>query len=333
MIIGSAPLRISLAGGGSDLPGFTEQEQGAVVSATLGLRVYVCLQQRRVDPGVRLAYSKTEIVRRVEDLEHDLARCALLRHGIHEAVEIATVSDAPAGTGLGSSAAFTVALLKAIDALWYKPRYRGVEDIAQDACIVEGIDCGRVTGRQDQYAAAIGGLNYMEFLVGGLSAPVTGMNLEHHSTGQKALTERLGAHLLLLYTGRTRQASEVLRKLDFRDSRIRANVRSQANLAVALKDHLVTGDIDAVGEILRAGWALKHSLPGVSTPEITEWYQRIMAAGGPRCGAKLLGAGGGGCFLVYAPPERHPTIVQALPELQRIPVDLVSSHGVRTAQT
>lgn len=323
MILASAPLRVSLVGGGSDLPEFFDEEPGGVVSATLSLRMHVCLAHRAVG-GVRLAYSRVEEVDRAEDLQHDLARHALARHGMVDHLEIVSLSEAPSNAGLGSSAAFTVALLAALDKQWYTHRYKTKEDLIYEAIKIELEDCGHRVGLQDQYACAVGGLNHFRFVHGAYVAQTVIGTLT-----QQTLSDRL----LLFYTGRTHSAPAQLAQLDLSDSRNRASIRAGANLADMMLKDLFAGNISQVGNYLNAAWAVKRGLPGVTDEHLDSIHSALTVVGGKDCGAKLLGAGGGGCFLVYANREHHQAIRAAAKglTLTELPCNLASG-GVETAQ-
>jgi D-glycero-alpha-D-manno-heptose-7-phosphate kinase len=311
MIISRTPLRISFAGGGSDLPAFCEHEPGAVVSTAISKYVYITVNAK-FDRRVRASYSRTEIVDHVEEIQHELIREALKMTGIDGAIEITSISDIPSrGTGLGSSSAYTVGLLNALYA--YRHHLAGAERLAREACEIEIDRCGKPIGRQDQYIAAFGGMKYLTFQPDGsvhvdpvLCTPAT----------KRQLQERL----LLLYTGLTRSADEILPEqaaLLRRDASKRAAVARMVSLAGHLRDALNRNDLDGFGELLHANWIEKRSLAsGISAPKIDCWYDTARQHGA--IGGKILGAGGGGFLLLYAPRERHTEICAALPELRRI---------------
>ena len=303
-IVARAPLRVSLAGGGSDLPAFFEHEEGTVVSMAINLYVYVILNTRPMTKTYRVAYSRVEEVDDLDNLGHDLARACLRRFDAPPGVEIATIADVPAGTGLGSSSAFTSALLAALNAERYRPPYATPRELAEAACAVEIGDCGRATGKQDAYACAVGGINRFRFRPDGT---VDGTPLE----SERDVIFDLRNNMFLLYTGVSRDASKVLAQTDMADSRERATMRAQANLAGLLWDNLTRGGGSSVGEVLNASWALKRGLRGVTNDQFDSWHRTICEVGGKSAGAKLCGAGGGGCFAVYAPREHHKAIVAA----------------------
>ncbi len=304
---------MSFAGGGSDLPAYYREFGGAVLSAAINKYVYVNVNQK-FDSGIRVGYSKNEEVKKVADIAHPLVRNALEYLQIPGGVEITTIADIPSsGTGLGSSSTFTVGLLHALN------EYRGQEmdasALAQGACHIEIDLCAEPIGKQDQYAAAFGGMNFIEF---GTDESVIVTPI---SASAKTIQD-LQAHLLLLYTGKTRSASALLQEQSIelgRDLHKQQSMHRMVQLARDLKDELCANRMDAVGEILHEGWILKKSLvQGISAHEIDLWYDAARSAGA--LGGKILGAGAGGFLLLYAPPERHPAILQALPQLQPISV-------------
>jgi D-glycero-alpha-D-manno-heptose-7-phosphate kinase len=316
MIITRTPLRISLAGGGSDLPAFYREEPGCVVSTTINKYIYITASSK-YDGAVRASYSITENVARSSEVAHPLIRACLDMVGIRGAIEVVSVADIPAGTGLGSSSAFTVGLLAALYA--HDHQFRPADMLAHDACYVEIDRCGAPIGKQDQYAAAHGGLRSYTFHPNGR---VSNEAIALHPETRQELHQ----HLLLLDTGLRRDAGAVLapQAEAMRDTRQRANVRAMANLAQTMTDALRCGRVAEVGDILDTAWALKRAL-GASSDQIDAWYTAAKRAGA--LGGKVCGAGGGGFMLFLAPPEQHRAIVQAL-GLRRVPIRMVD-HGVQ----
>ena len=312
MIITRTPLRISFAGGGSDLPAFYEQEQGAVVSTAIDKYIYITVNPK-FDHKIRASYSVTEIVDTVGDLKHELIREALHLLSVKEGIEITSISDIPSqGTGLGSSSSYTVGLLNALYA--YRGHMAGAERLADEACHIEIERCRKPIGKQDQYIAAYGGLQFIRFNPDGsvFTDPVI---------CSPNTRKRLQTRLLLLYTGLTRSADDILTEQTHEtrsNEDKRASLRRMVGLANQLCEALGQDDIDAFGEILHAGWLEKRKLAtNISNPHIDDWYERARAAGA--IGGKLLGAGGGGFLLLYADPAHHPDICRTLPELRPIP--------------
>ncbi|WP_026369877.1 GHMP kinase [Kallotenue papyrolyticum] len=313
MIISRTPLRISFAGGGSDLPIFYCEEPGAVVSTAIDKYIYITVN-RKFDQRIRASYAVTEIVDRVDDLRHELIREALRLVRIAGGVEITSISDVPSrGSGLGSSSSYTVGLLNALYA--YRGRMASATRLAQEACQIELARCGKPIGKQDQYIAAFGGLQYIQF------NPDESVFVDPIIC-RPATKQALGRRLLMLYTGMTRSAGEVLaeqRANVQRDHRRREHLRAMVRLAQELRAALSRDELDALGEIMHEGWMRKRELASqISNDQIDRWYERARAAGAR--GGKLLGAGGGGFLLLDAPPERHAAIQHALPELRPVPL-------------
>ena len=312
MIISRTPLRVSFLGGGSDLPSYYRHHGGAVLSTTIDQSVYVTVS-RKFDDAVRVSYSRTEEVARSADVEHPLVREALALVGIEGGIEITSVADIPSrGTGLGSSSAFTVGLLNALHA--YCGRHASAARLAQESCEIELERCGEPIGKQDQYAAAYGGLNFIRF------HPDESVEVKKVICAPALLAE-LQAHLIFFYTGLTRSASALLS----RQSRELASSCAKASAMAAIGRLAETafaefshGRITDFGVMLRDSWALKKELAsGISTPLIEEAYAAALAAGAE--GGKLLGAGGGGFLMFFAPPSRHAAIRIALAKLREVP--------------
>ena len=309
MIISKTPLRMSFVGGGSDLPAFYREEGGAVLSTSIDKYMYLCVN-RKFDGRIRVSYSRTEEVDSAAQLEHPLVREALAATGIEGGIEIASMADIPSkGSGLGSSSSYTVGLLNALYA--YKSRYRSKEDLAQEACHVEIERCGEPIGKQDQYAAAFGGLNLIRF------HPDETVSVDPVIC-PPGLVQEFEASTLVFFTGRTRSASAVLAQQSaaLQASESRLLMRRMVELAFELKRELESGRLESVGALLDENWRLKTQIAaGISDQQIDAWYSTALAHGA--LGGKLLGAGNGGFLMLYAPPERHETISAALPGLNR----------------
>jgi len=311
MIISRTPLRMSFAGGGSDLPDFYRRHGGAVVSSAIDKYIYVNINQK-FDNGIRVAYSKTEEVASVEEIEHPIVRAALKHLEIDGGVEITTIADIPSrGTGLGSSSSFTVGLLHGLNA--FKGRYVSNNQLGADGCHVEIDLCGAPIGKQDHYAAAFGGLNFLEFKPDDsvIVSPVI---------CQRSTLRELQASLVVFYTGIVRSAATVLQRqsaeIASSDSKRGALIR-MVELAYCLRDELQKDNLAAFGEILHENWMLKKSIAScVSSSDIDGWYNAARRAGA--VGGKILGAGAGGFLLFFAPAERHAAIKAALPRLRPI---------------
>jgi D-glycero-alpha-D-manno-heptose-7-phosphate kinase len=320
MIISQTPLRISFFGGGSDLPAHYRQHGGAVLSTTIDKSVYVTVS-RKFDDAVRVSYSRTEEVASAGQVEHPLVREALALVGIEGGIEITSVADIPArGTGLGSSSAFTVGLLNALHA--YLGRHASAAQLAEQACEIEIDRCGEPIGKQDQYAAAFGGLNFIRFQADG------GVDVTPVICPQDALAE-LQRRLIFFYTGTTRSASALLAEQSANVAAPGEASRSTQELSCFAEracQALRLGDIESLGAMLNGAWRLKRGLAvGISTPAIDAAYDAARAAGAD--GGKLLGAGGGGFLMFMAPPERHERIRAALSGLRETPFRFVGHGG------
>jgi D-glycero-alpha-D-manno-heptose-7-phosphate kinase len=328
MIISQTPLRMSFVGGGSDLPAFYRRHGGAVLSAAIDKYVYVNVN-RKFDNGTRIAYSKTEEVERVSDIEHKIVRATMEHLGLDGGVEITTIADIPSkGTGLGSSSTFTVGLLQALNA--YLGKYVSKQQLAADSCLIEIERCGEPIGKQDQYAAAFGGFNFIEFHAddGVLVTPLI------CSQSQIRAIQR---NVLVFYTGMTRSASELLRRQseEVGSQEVKqATLKRMVELAYVLRDELHRGNIGSFGEILHESWNLKKTLTsGISSQRIDDWYEAARSAGA--LGGKLLGAGAGGFLMFYAEAERHEAIKTALSELRHVPMafDFIGSRIIHFQPT
>lgn len=318
MIISQTPFRVSFAGGGTDLPAFYHQEPGAVLSTTIDQHMYVTIH-RRFDPTIRVSYSQTETARTLDEVQHDLVREAMRLIKIDEPLEVTTIGDVPAGTGMGSSSSLTVGLLNALHA--YTGHIVSHQQLAEQACQIEIDILGKPIGRQDQYAAACGGLNFIRF------HPNNSVEVEPVPCRSEVL-EEIERRTLMLYTGQTRDANEILRQQSSGTSNRLPVLRQMRDLADAMRQTLVGGgDLDRFAELLHEGWELKRSLGfGISFSRVDEWYETARRHGA--LGGKLLGAGGGGFLLLMAPPWRHRSIREALGRPRELPFR-IARHGSR----
>jgi D-glycero-alpha-D-manno-heptose-7-phosphate kinase len=312
MIISRTPLRISFAGGATDLPSFYRYWPGAVVSTAIDKYIYITVN-RMFDHRIRASYSVTEIVDTAGELRHELIRESLKLLNLDGGIEITSISDIPSqGTGLGSSSTYTVGLLNALYA--YKNRLVGAGRLAEEACQIEIERCGKPIGKQDQYIAAYGGFQYIQF------NPDESVYVDPILCSPETRRQLQGS-LLMFYTGLTRSADSILQEQKANtetDAARRRRLRALMRLAQELRDALAANDLEAFGEILHQGWLQKRDLAsGISTSRIDEWYECARAHGA--AGGKILGAGGGGFLLLFAPPDRHAEIAAALPELRRVP--------------
>jgi D-glycero-alpha-D-manno-heptose-7-phosphate kinase len=310
MILSKTPFRISFAGGGSDLPEFYHRRAGAVVSTTIDKAMYLAIHPYFHDK-IRIKYSRTEDVMKVSDIEHPLVRECLRVVGLGSGMEIASFADVPAGTGMGSSSAFTVGLLHALEGLAGKKP--SAEELAAAACDIEIERVKEPIGKQDQYASAFGGLNLIRFLP---DERVEVRPVACSQTTRAALEQRL----MLFYIGQERAASTILaeQSRNMSDSEKFARVAKMAGLAEELCLILEKGDVDSFGEILHQGWLLKSGVAYGITNEAIDSYYRLAREAGAQ-GGKLLGAGGGGFLLICARPEKQPEVRHALRELREMP--------------
>jgi D-glycero-alpha-D-manno-heptose-7-phosphate kinase len=309
---------VSFAGGGTDLPAFYRSEFGAVLSITIARHMYVTVHGR-FKPNIRVAYSKTETADSVAAVQHDLVREAMRMVGVDGPLEITTIGDVPAGTGMGSSSALAVALLNAMYA--YRGQIVSHERLAREACQIEIDILGKPIGRQDQYAAAYGGLNYIRF------NPDDTVDVEPVPCQPPVLAE-LERRVLLMYTDQQRDANQILKKQSDGTEDRRRVLREMRDLAHAMRMAISgKGDLDEFSRLLHAGWELKRSLGfGISDDKIDTWYEAARRAGAQ--GGKLLGAGGGGFVLLMAPPERHAAVREALGYPRELEFK-IERHGCR----
>lgn len=310
MIISKTPLRMSFVGGGSDLPNFYREEMGAVLSTSIDKYMYVCVN-RKFDRSIRVSYSRTEHVQHRQELIHPLVREALELLDIDGGIEIASMSDIPSnGTGLGSSSTFTVGLINALYA--FQDQFASKEKLARQACEIEIDRCGEPIGRQDQYAAAYGGLNLIRF------HPDDSVSVDPVIC-KPSLIKEMEESTLVFFTNRTRSASEVLaaQSASIKNMDRRPLVRRMVQLAFEMKEQLENGSLDYFGDLLDENWCLKSQLSeAISDSQIDLWYAAGKASGA--LGGKLLGAGKGGFMMFFAPKDRHAKIISALPELETV---------------
>lgn len=313
MIITRTPYRISFVGGGSDLPAFYTKTPGSVVSVTMKRYMYLTLHPTFNPKEIKLKYAKTEIVTNVNELEHPIVKAVLKKLQIRGGIEITSVGDIPAQTGLGSSSSFTVGLLKALYIL--RGEYKTKEEIAEEACEIEINTLKETIGKQDQYAASFGGLNQFTFLPDG-KVETNSIFLEYKKR------VKLEKSLLLFYTGLTRSASSVLREQSSnlqKKSSSREIMEKMASLATPLREELERGNIDSMGEYLHENWILKKSAAStISSGAFDKIYDKARNNGA--IGGKILGAGGGGFFLFYVRPKDQDKLKMAL-KLQCLPVE------------
>lgn len=312
MIISQTPLRMSFAGGGSDLPAFYRKFGGAVVSTAIDKFVYVGVN-KKFDESIRISYSRTEEVGTVDEIEHQLVREALRMLSIPGGIEITSIADIPSrGTGMGSSSSFAVGLLHALHA--YRQQYVSPEALAAGSSRLEIDLCGEGIGKQDQYAAAYGGLNFIEFHQDDT------VSVHPIICGREMIGE-LERWLMMFYTGVTRRAGTILdgQSAAMESDCVKQDIaRNMVSLAHQLRDELQRERLERFGEILHENWEMKKKLAdGISNAEIEGWYQCARDKGA--LGGKLLGAGAGGFLMFFVPPHRQKAVRDALSGLRQIP--------------
>jgi D-glycero-alpha-D-manno-heptose-7-phosphate kinase len=311
MIISRTPLRMSFAGGGSDLPAFYLKYGGAVLSTAIDKYVYVNIN-KKFDDGIRIAYSKNEEVDSVDKIEHHLVRATLKAMGFSGGLEITSIADVPSrGTGLGSSSSFTVGLINALSA--YRGRYVSSERLGRESCQMEIDVCGEPIGKQDQYAAAYGGFNLIEFCKDD-SVQVSPVIISRQAR------ELLFRRIIVFYTGITRSASGILKAQSSEvasDGDKQKTLQKMVALTYSLRDELQDGRLDSFGVALHENWLLKKTLTSsVSSDTIDTWYNFARESGA--IGGKILGAGAGGFLMFYAPEHTHDAITRTLASLKRV---------------
>ncbi|TMC10346.1 MAG: galactokinase [Chloroflexi bacterium] len=293
MLITRTPLRISLGGGGTDLPSYYRRFGGLVISAAIDSHVYIGINRTFTDDYF-LKYASLERVRTVDEIDHPIIRSALQLHPIGPSLEIVSLADIPAGTGLGSSGTFTVGLLRALHAHKREPVTAG--DLAEEACHVEIDMLGRPSGKQDQYIASFGGITCLEI------EPDGRVHVSPLSISTATLHD-LEEHLLMFFTGYSRRAEELLddqrRRTDAGDESMIDALRAVEQVGVRIRTALEEGDTAAFGTLMHEHWLRKRERSqGMSRPEIDDAYDAAIANGA--VGGKLTGAGGGGFLVVYA---------------------------------
>jgi D-glycero-alpha-D-manno-heptose-7-phosphate kinase len=311
MITTQTPFRISFFGGGSDIRNFYSRHPGAVLSAAINKSMYLTTHPYFDPSAIHLKYSKTELVPSVDQIEHPILRAVLSEMVPKGGLEVASIADIPGGTGLGSSSAFTVGLLQNLHARFQ--RFLPPTRLAEHACQIEIDVLKEPIGKQDQYAAAFGGINHIIF----------------HSDGRTTVEKiflaaetikRLEASLFLLHVGMPRSAAEILHEqtrnlTDSNKFEAQKAMVAQVEIGVQL---LRDDDLDGFGRLLHEAWLLKKTLASkISDEAIDAHYQQGLKAGA--LGGKLLGAGGGGFLLFYCPPTAQSSFLMAMSGLRRIP--------------
>ncbi len=309
MVITQTPFRISFFGGGTDFPGFYEKHGGQVLSTSIDKYCYVTV--RHLPPffeySNNIVYSKCEQVKHVDEIEHPLVRNAMKHLDMHD-LTILYDADLPARTGLGTSSSFAVGLLSAFYSL--KGKYVDKRRLAEEAIYLERVLCNESGGIQDQIAAAYGGLNKIIFGPGGFEV--------HPMVVSGGVKDALNDNLMLFFTGLSRYSFTIQMEQEKNLERKNRQLLRMKDLVDEAERTLVEGRVDDFGRLLDTEWELKREINGkVSNPVIDGHYDRAMEAGA--LGGKLLGAGGGGFLLIYAPKEKQTQVRQALGGLMEIP--------------
>jgi D-glycero-alpha-D-manno-heptose-7-phosphate kinase len=301
-------------GGGSDLPAFYLKNTGRVVSTSIDKYIYITVNQlsEYFDYSLMLKYSQTETCNSIDEIKHPIIRECLKKVGIHERLEITSMADLPAGTGLGSSSSFTVGLLHALYA--YQGKTVTKKQLAKEACEIEIDILKEPIGKQDQFAASYGGFNDICFYQ---DNTVKVNDIDCYSE----LKQQLDNNLLLFYTGITRKASDILSEqknkteIDYRTVEFLKHLVDQCD--PFLDSILKTSTIVEIGYLLHSAWNYKKLLvESISNQHIDEYYNKSLSAGA--VGGKLLGAGGGGCLLFYVEPKNHESVRLAMSNLREV---------------
>jgi D-glycero-alpha-D-manno-heptose-7-phosphate kinase len=315
MIIAKTPLRISFSGGGSDFRAYYRKGYGSVVSTAIDKYMYVSVNET-FDHHIRVIYSKIEYVEHIDEIQHNLAREALKLVGITGGgLDISYMGDmlpAQVGSGLGASSSLTVGILNALHAI--KGEQVSPAQLAEEACRIEIDLLHRPIGKQDQYAAACGGLACYRFNADE-SVTIEPVSLD------RGRLEKLNVNLLLFYTGLKPQSDAILNEQNQNTGVNLPVLDNMVALTEELHRALIDGKLHRFGEILDAGWQYKKRLAGaITNPTIDSYYEKARLAGA--LGGKILGSGGGGFLLVYCEPENQGKLRQALADLREVPFRL-----------
>jgi len=308
MIISRTPLRMSFVGGGSDIRAYYQHGYGAVINTAINKYVYITVNRRFTD-NIRVAYSKIEYVKTVDEIEHNLVREALKMTGVRKGLEIAYLSDllpAHEGSGLGASSSILVGTLHALHAL--KGEYVSNEILAQEACKIEIDILGHPIGKQDQYSAAYGGFNHIQFNADE-SVVVNPIIFK------KEIKEKLNKNLIMFYMGKQVTSGDILIEQVQKTEKKIHIYNTMVEQVRELQDALRNNDITRFGEILHQGWMYKQQLASkISNPAINSYYEKAIKAGA--IGGKILGSGGGGFLLFYCEEEKQDAVRKTLHNLK-----------------
>lgn len=299
MIIVRSPMRITLGGGGTDLPAWYRINGGALISAAINKYIYLTGSERRFDHKYWISYSTVEVCDAVDQIRNEMFAKCLAKYDLPDGVEIHSISEVPGNSGLGSSGTFIVGTLTVLNALCRKEMTR--QELAEQACAIEMIEMGRSSGKQDQYIAAYGGIIYLEIDQQGT------VKVSRLSPAPATLTA-LNNNILLYHTGCQRDANSILQTQSDGINQnstdmLKAMARIQ-EIGLQSKAWILSGDVDAFGRSLHLHWEIKRSLLSqMSTPALDAIYNHAMESGA--LGGKIMGAGGGGCFMFYVPPANQ----------------------------
>lgn len=311
MIISRTPLRVSFIGGGSDLAVYYQRNPGSVVSTAVNMYIYITVN-KKFDDLIRVSYSKTEMVQSIDEIEHNIIREALKIVGIEKGVDIVYMGDIPlgsAGVGLGSSSSLAVGVLNALYA--YKGKHVSAEYLAQKACEIEIDILQHPIGKQDQYAAAYGGFNFIQFNED--ESVFVDPIICDRETRQK-----LNKKLLLFYTGITRISSSILEEQKASIGDNSKFLDAMVELSKVMRDGIIKHDLESIGHFLHESWEYKKKLAtNITNGQINEYYEKARKAGA--IGGKILGAGGGGFLLLYCDEAWQDNVRKALIDLKEVP--------------
>ena len=303
MIITRTPFRVTLGGGGTDLPSYYEKNGGFIFAMGINHYMYLTIHQSSVDRRVVLQYSRTEVVDHVREIKHDLAREALLRHGIEAAVTVSSQADLPAQSGMGSSSSYLVGLLAGVRA--YKRDYIGVQALAEEACDIELNVLKKGIGKQDQYMAAFGGLTVMNIAKDGV-VKVESVRLP----GWTYADFLANTHIYFIGNARSAESilndqNEAMRGKGAARKTVGDSLDHIKDLGYRILEAVKEGRLDDFGRMLDEHWQYKKKLSDkISLPHIDKLYDRVRKEFGV-LGGKIIGAGGGGCLMLYCPKQHH----------------------------
>ena len=293
MIITRTPFRVTLGGGGTDLPSFYREHGGFILAVSIDKYMYLNVNTPIVDDKIRVKYNQSEQVDHVDDVQHTLARESLRYFNVARGIEVVSIADIPAGTGLGSSSAYLVGLLNALHALTQNPV--GPERLAEEACHIELDILKKPIGKQDQYMAAVGGLTALDIARDG-EVQVTRLGLDIE------ILEALENNILMFYTHDMRDATTILSKQDSaaqrNDPTVVSSLQDIKEIGMEICSTIVAGNLRRFGELMDVHWQLKKRLSeGITNPQIDTWYELAKRNGA--IGGKISGAGGGGFLMFY----------------------------------